>query len=570
MKAPKSHPQVGRPRRTNNRTNLARHTAGLALALVGLISAVLLTWPIQLASAQTVALGWSNTGRLNTPRRAHTATLLLDGKVLVAGGLNRSGILPTAESYDPASREWHSTGELNVPRYLHTATLLKDGKILIVGGSADDYDSLNGAELYDPKDERWSVTGSLNTPRSFHTATLLKNGKVLVVGGDEHADLWDYEPSPLDTAELYDPDTGIWSFTGNLNTGVEGHTATLLQNGKVLVLGERSAELYDSDTGTWSSVGLDGDNWGYCWGHTATLLADGRVLLLSENECVLSNRAQLYDPETGAWSSTGHPNETRFNHTATLLPDGKVLVAGGMRLDASAPHPVGGWKSVSSAELYDPDKGTWSFAGSLKTRRFYHTATLLTDGIPLIVGGIGSFDSDPLNSVELGNTFAAVTAPKIARASVARKKLMVVGENFNPGAVILINGVDQKTRNDDQNPGTTLIGQNAGKKIIPGDRLQVRNADDILSEEFIYTGYPNITMAAIAGKNLIVAGENCAPDAVILINGEEQQTRNDDQNPQTTLIGKKASARIASGESAKLQVRNPNGALSGEFIFTKP
>ena len=567
MKAPKSHPQIERPRRINNRANLARHTAGLALALVGLISAALLKWPIQLASAETVALGWSNTGRLNTPRRAHTATLLLDGKVLVAGGLNGSGILHTAESYDPASGEWHSTGELNVPRYLHTATLLKDGKILIVGGSADDYDSLNGAELYDPKDERWSVTGSLNTPRSFHTASLLKNGKVLVVGGDEHADFWDFEPRPLDTVELYDPDTGIWSFTGNLNTGVEGHTATLLQNGKVLVLGERSAELYDSDTGTWSSIGSLVD----IGGHTATLLADGRVLVVSENSAgVPSNRAQLYDPETGAWSSTGQRNETRFNDTVTLLPDGKVLVAGGMRFDGSAPYPVGGWKSVSSSELYDPDTGKWSFAGSLKTRRFYHTATLLPDGIPLIVGGIVAFDGDALNSVELGNTFAAVTAPKIARASVARKKLFVVGENFNPDALILINGTEQKTRNDDQNPGTTLIGENAGKKIKPGDRLQVRNADDILSQEFIYTGYPNVTMASIAGKNLIVVGENFDPDAVILINGEEQQTKNDDQNPQTTLIGKKASTRIASGESAKLQVRNPNGALSTEFIFTKP
>src|SRR5262249_23963590 len=149
---------------------------------------------------------------------------------------------------------------------------------------------------------------------------------------------------------------------------------TLLQNGKVLVLGERSAELYDPETGTWSTVGSLGGDIG---GHTATLLADGRVLIVSEIEGVLSNRAQLYDPETGAWSNTGQRNETRLNDTAALLPDGKVLVAGGMRLDASAPHPVGGWKSVSSSELYDPVTETWSFAGSLKTRRFYHTATLL-------------------------------------------------------------------------------------------------------------------------------------------------------------------------------------------------
>ena len=130
--------------------------------------------------------------------------------------------------------------------------------------------------------------------------------------------------------------------------------------------------------------------------------------------------------------------------------------------------------------------GTWSLAGSLKTQRFNHTATLLPDGIPLIVGGTVDFNVGSLASVELGNTF--VSLPKITMASVAGKKLIVVGENFSPDAVILINGEAHKTRNDDQNPQTTLIGKRAGKKIKPGDRLQVRNPDGPLSEEFIFTG----------------------------------------------------------------------------------
>jgi N-acetylneuraminic acid mutarotase len=155
--------------------------------------------------------------------------------------------------------------------------------------------------LYDPTNERWSVTGSPNTPRHLHTATLLKNGKVLVVGAGGIID--GDESGPLDTAELYDPDTGMWSFTGNLNTAVESHTATLLQNGKVLVLGlvlptwRGYAELYDPDTGTWSSVGLGG-NIGFP--HTATLLPDGRVLIVGgENSGGPINPAQLYDPDTG-------------------------------------------------------------------------------------------------------------------------------------------------------------------------------------------------------------------------------------------------------------------------------
>jgi len=125
-------------------------------------------------------------------------------------------------------------------------------------------------------------------------------------------------------------------------------------------------------------------------------------------------------------------------------------------------------------------------AGSLKTQRFNHTATLLPDGIPLIVGGTVDFNVGSLDSVELGNTF--VSLPKITMASVAGKKLIVVGENFSQDAVILINGEEHKTRNNDQNPQTTLIGKRAGKKIKPGDRLQVRNPDGPLSEEFIFTG----------------------------------------------------------------------------------
>ncbi|HSB07976.1 MAG TPA: kelch repeat-containing protein [Blastocatellia bacterium] len=497
MKALKSHPQIERPRRMNSQITLSRHTGGLVLALVGLISAALMKGPIQPVSAETVALGWSYTGSLNTPRYFHTATLLPDGKILVAGGWNTSGsdspLLDSAELYDPATGKWNATGSLNVPRISHTATLLKDGKVLIVGGSPDDYLSFNGAELYNPKDERWSVTGSLNIPRSAHTATLLKNGKVLVVGGLEEYDWWDYGYRPLDTVELYDPDTGVWSFTGNLNTAVESHTATLLQNGKVLVLGEGSPQLYDPDTGKWSSVGILGDNIGRL-GHTATLLPDGRVLIVGGEYSEYPNGygpspAQLYDPDTGAWISTGDLNETRFHHTATLLPDGKVLVSGGTARRPRQDNRDSGFVSLRSSELFDPNKGTWSLAGSLKTRRSYHTATLLPDGIPLIVGGFSqdqTWSVDALDSVELGNTF--VTLPKITMASVAGKKLIVIGENFYPDSVILINGEELKTRNDDQNPGTTLIGKKAGKKIKPGDRLQVRNPDDILSEEFIFTG----------------------------------------------------------------------------------
>lgn len=470
----------------NKRQNHARRHAGLILALFGLISAATLaTGPIRPASAQEVARGWTRTGNLNTPRSGHTATRLSDGKVLVAGGTSFSGdrvhFLDSVELYDPVTRKWNATGSLNVPHAGHTATLLKDGKVLIAGGTDDLDRNLNTVELYDPQTGTWSITGSLNAVRGGHKAILLNNGKVLVAAGIEKTGFDDY--INLDTAELYDPDTGTWRVTGSLNNAAEYNSAILLQNGKVLLLGGSTAELYDSDTGTWSSVSIPIGSIGFL--HTATLLPDGRVLVVGGSYIDgLIKTVQLYDPDTGAWSSTGKLKRARFGHTATILPDGKVLVAGGYGLNVS-----GGSRSqvtLDSSELYDPDTGKWSFTDNLNTPRAHHTATLLTDGNALLVGGFDGSSIGGIKSVELGK-FAAVP-PRIISASIAGKRLIIAGENFDDGAVILINGEQQKTRNDDQNPQTTLIGKKAGKKIKVGDRIQVRNPDSTISEEFVFAG----------------------------------------------------------------------------------
>jgi hypothetical protein len=263
--------------------------------------------------------------------------------VLVAGGYSSvtdTGT-NTAELYDPATGSWRVTGSLISARNYHTATLLRDGKVLVAGGTPNNNGPnrfLSAAELYDPATGSWTGTGNLETARAGHTATLLPSGKVLVAGGNQ-----------INSAELYDPNTATWSATGSLNVSRVLHTATLLPNGEVLVAGGsdlNSTELYDLNTGTWRVTG--NLNKPRSWWHTATLLPCGKVLVTDGYVSSSILGAELYDPDTGRWSVVSDPLNTRALHTATLLPNGKVLVAGGMDGDLEI-----GYQTLSSAELFD-------------------------------------------------------------------------------------------------------------------------------------------------------------------------------------------------------------------------
>jgi hypothetical protein len=344
-------------------------------------------------SAAQAANVFSQTGDLYTGRYGQTATLLPSGKVLIAAGIQHvpspyggfyiNVSLGYAELYDPASGLFSPTGSLG-PREDHTATLLPNGKVLVAGGYFEDGEAsatLASAELYDPATGGWTSTGSLGAARRGATAILLPNGKVLVAGGYGVSNY-------LASAELYNPATGTWSFTGSLGAARQGATATLLANGKVLVVegtdlngyALASAELYNPATGTWSATGSLAAPRTEA---TATLLANGKVLVVGGlgNTSLTSGSAELYDPTTGAWSSTASLTTGRAYHTATLLPNGKVLVAGGYFQRSTN----GGL--TMSAELYDPGTGAWLQGAGLSTPRYLHTATLLADGQVLIAAG---------------------------------------------------------------------------------------------------------------------------------------------------------------------------------------
>jgi hypothetical protein len=345
---------------------------------------------------------WEFTGSMNHPRAYHTATntatLLYDGRVLVAGGAGpRPGAFPYpglagAELYNPATGNWTVTGNLNDGRLLHTATLLSDGRVLVAGGWPDHTDRgpLSSAELYNPATGNWTRTVGMHVVRVGHTATMLYNRRVLVVGSQRG------DPN---SAELYDSTAANWILTGSTNTPRFGyHTATLLLNKMVLITGGYDglnhvtprAELYDPVAGTWTTTGSLATE---RHDHTATLLPNGKVLVAGgENDAGILASAELYDPATGNWTPTGSLNVPRWRHTATSLCDGKVLVAGGTS-QASA---------VASAEIYDPATGVWTPTGSLNNARALHTATLLFHGFVLVVGG-NSAGGGFLSSVELYN-----------------------------------------------------------------------------------------------------------------------------------------------------------------------
>ncbi|MEX2135928.1 MAG: kelch repeat-containing protein [Chloroflexota bacterium] len=347
--------------------------------------------------AEQVAASWTATGAMLEARTSYTATPLLDGTVLVAGGVGAdtsdffANILASAELYDPSTGQWTATGAMLGVRTGHTATLLPDGKVLVVGGgSSSDGDGgpLSSAELYDPATGSWTATGSTIGAGPGRTATLLNNGEVLVTGGSQG----NFEPVAF--AELYDPSTGSWSATADMVEARSGHTATRLLDGKVLVTGSGTelapAELYDPNTGQWTATGSMG---GIFIGHTATLLLDGKVLVaggMAGTGALAS--AELYDPSTGQWTATGVMLEARLFHTATPLPGGKVLVAGGTN------SVIDGGVASVSAELFDPGIGSWTAtAGMLEAHG--GPATLLGDGTVLVAGGAGS--SGYLASAEL-------------------------------------------------------------------------------------------------------------------------------------------------------------------------
>src|SRR5215472_3628509 len=311
------------------------------------------------AAATSGGLGPPNTfvatAPLGVAQSGQTATLLPDGKVLVAAGGTTN-----AELYNPATRRFAPAAKMPLAVSGATATLLPNGKVLVAGG-VHRFHQVTNAELYDPATGTWAATGAMNVARSGQTATLLRGGQVLVAGGGCNGsgygcDAGSFEAA-LRSAELYDPATGTWAKTGSMKDGREDFTATLLKNGQVLAAG----------------------GFNNC----------------DDDFCSDINTAELYNPATGKWTQTGSMQGAREQQSATLLNNGDVLVAGGLNEGGFCCSQF----EYSSAELFNPATGTWAPTASMAAKHAGQAATLLPNGWVLVTGG-GGPDGQPLTTAE--------------------------------------------------------------------------------------------------------------------------------------------------------------------------
>jgi hypothetical protein len=325
------------------------------------------------------------TGSTSVARFSHTATLLENDKVLIAGGMERNGVwLDSAELYDPATGQFAATGKMSTRRAGATATLLPNGTVLIAGGNDGSGNSLASSEIFNPATRTFSPGANMTMPRGHAVAVPLKTGKILIVGGNRAGD-----NETLATAELYDSATGRFSATGSMHTPRIACAVVRMQDGRILVAGgvsrgrypdhvvEASAEIYDPGTERFTPTGSMGVA-RYKVG--AALLPNGRVLVVGGSDSRdwrgMYSSTEIYDPSAGHFYPGPEMRSKRFklSEGVVLLKDRRVFIAGG----------------ANRPEIYDASSASLVSAnGDSMDGFFFSSATLLNDGRVLLVGGYG-------------------------------------------------------------------------------------------------------------------------------------------------------------------------------------
>jgi len=271
---------------------------------------------------------WIKTTPMLQGRSFHHLVTLNDGEVIAIGGYKKK----SCEIFNTITNSWKYTDSLETLKYFgDTATLLNDGRILVAGGYYFDQSNLqniyfNISEIYNPATKTWSLTDSLEEGRSGHTATLLKDGRVLVTGGRGNG-------NHLNSSEIYDPITNQWSSAANLLHARLRHSAVLLSDGRVFVsggvtpdstLGTRYCEIYDPVSDSWSEAG-----------EMTVLRTSHKTLLLLDSTVLITGGSfepeiwEIYDPKTLSILYYDTLPIVVFDPEVELLPDGRVISMGG-------------------------------------------------------------------------------------------------------------------------------------------------------------------------------------------------------------------------------------------------
>lgn len=310
-------------------------------------------------------------------RAAHTATPLLDGRVLVTGGCVIDGCgeaTDTSEVFDPATGAFALAAAMTTPRSGHSATQLPSGDVLLVGGyAAEGQPPLATAELYEATTGRFVATGAMAVGRGAHATTLLPDGRVLVAGG------WVGRRTFTDTVEIWDPRTRAFTPAAPLSTTRGGATATALATGEVLVVGGedpparglRGTEIYDPRADAWRT---GPDLAVPRFKHATVTSRSGDVLVIggTSDDVTLIATVERFDGTSFQPAGMLTEGRYKFSDAVAALPDGRLLVAGGGR----------------RPEVYDPAASRGTILGGVPAARTsFATATLLPDGGTLVVGG---------------------------------------------------------------------------------------------------------------------------------------------------------------------------------------
>jgi hypothetical protein len=364
---------------------------------------------------------WHAAGAMKTARLAHTATLLPDGRVFVAGGETAArDMIAATEIFDPAQGTWSAAPSMPAPRSNHVAVLLRDGRVLLAGGGRSapigqpsSLEVTGTALLFDPASQSFTATGALLTPRSHFQGVMLDSGEVLVVGGGAattHANCNGQNTpncgpiaDPLASAERFDPSKGQWRAAAPMKTARYSFTLTRLADGRVLAVGgvnatvpsatsTRTAEVYDPNADAWTDVAQlpvpDREH------HSAILLDSGHVMIAGGKQANVGmiRLVDLYAPDADGWTATSPLSAVRTDPNLVRLQSGHILAVGGYDQPTN--------EDVAEAVIYDDGTGTWTQMGSLADGRVSQSTTLLMDGSVLVAGGFAQSTGVETSSCE--------------------------------------------------------------------------------------------------------------------------------------------------------------------------